>query len=74
MHYWNLIFSENVLKTVLSLYMEDKTLPLPFLEEVLICTPQTTEEEVLMRVYIFVLLLLQPFLFQGNSIVEKSYW
>ena len=74
MHYRNLIFSENVLKTVLSLYMEDKALPLPSLEEVLICTQQTTEEEVLMRVDIFVSLLLQPFLFQGNSFVEKSYW
>ena len=42
-----------MLKTVLSLYMEDKAMPLPSLEEVLICTQQTTEEEVLMRVLIF---------------------
>ena len=38
-----------MLKTVLSLYMENKAQSLPSLEEVLICTPQTTEEEVLLR-------------------------
>lgn len=48
----NAIFShlslcaDQVLKTALSLYMEDKTLPLPTFEEILICTPSTTSEEV----------------------------
>ena len=48
----NVIFShlslcaDQVLKTALSLYMEDKTLPLPTFEEILICTPSTTSEEV----------------------------
>jgi len=36
----------NVLKTVLSLYMEDPQLPLPSSAEVFICTPTTTTEEV----------------------------
>ena len=35
-----------VLKTILSLYMEDQTLPLPTHEEVLICNEYTTDEEV----------------------------
>ena len=39
-------FSENVLRTALSLYMEDEDLPLPTLEEVLVCYPNTTAEEV----------------------------
>ena len=37
---------DNVLKTVLSLYMENKDLPLPTYEEVLICNESTTAEEV----------------------------
>ncbi|XP_019853235.1 PREDICTED: E3 ubiquitin-protein ligase RNF213-like [Amphimedon queenslandica] len=37
---------DNVLKTVLSLYMENKDLPLPTYEEVLICNEYTTAEEV----------------------------
>ena len=36
----------NVLKAVLTLYMEDKSLSLPTLEEVLICNSNTTAEEV----------------------------
>jgi len=40
------ICADQVLKTALSLYMEDKTLPLPTFEEILICTPSTTSEEV----------------------------
>ena len=38
--------SENVLRTALSLYMEDEALPLPTLEEVLVCYSNTTAEEV----------------------------
>ena len=38
--------SENVLKTVLSLYMEEPSLQLPTMEEVLVCSKETTEEEV----------------------------
>ncbi len=38
--------SEDVLKTVLSLYMKDSSLPMPTHEEVLICTEHTTLEEV----------------------------
>ena len=37
---------DHVLKTVLSLYMEDQTLPLPTHEEVLVCNEYTTDEEV----------------------------
>ena len=36
----------DVLGTVISLYMQDSTLPLPTLEEVLICSKYTTEEDV----------------------------
>ena len=35
-----------VLATVLALYMHDEDQPLPSREEVLICTPETTTEEV----------------------------
>ena len=45
-----LSFLDNVLKTVLALFMEDAALPLPSLEEVLICNPNTTTEEVRARV------------------------
>ena len=38
--------SGDVLATVLALYMHDKDQPLPSQEEVLICTPETTTEEV----------------------------
>jgi hypothetical protein len=37
---------EEVWKAVLYLYMKDSSLPLPTFEEVLICTPTTTTEEV----------------------------
>ena len=37
---------EQVLKASLSLYMVDKDLPMPTLEEMLICNHQTTSEEV----------------------------
>ena len=36
----------DVLATVLALYMHDEDQPLPSQEEVLICTPETTTEEV----------------------------
>ena len=36
----------DVLSTVLALYMHDEDRPLPSQEEVLICTPATTTEEV----------------------------
>ena len=62
---------ENVLKTVLSLYMEDQTMPLPFLEEVLICTQQTTEEEVWINI---LCAGFDTFVIQGYSVVEKSNW
>ena len=35
-----------VLKSVLQLYMKDIDLPLPSLEEVLLCSSSTTSEEV----------------------------
>lgn len=40
--------ADNVLKTTLSLYMEDtdQAFPMPTFEEVLVCSEQTTEEEV----------------------------
>ena len=44
-------FAEEILKTTLSLYMElsdDCELPLPTHEEVLICSEQTTAEEVIL--------------------------
>eukprot|EP00731_Ephydatia_muelleri_P002838 Em0001g2838a len=40
--------SSNVLKAVLSIYMEDPSSPLPTLEEVLLCDQHTTEEEALL--------------------------
>ena len=36
----------DVLGTVISLYMQDSTLPLPTMEEVLICSKYTTDEDV----------------------------
>lgn len=36
----------NMLKVVLSIYMGDLSSPLPTLEEVLLCSEQTSEEEV----------------------------
>jgi len=41
-------FPENVLKTALALYMygDSVSLPLPTFEEVLVCNPATTTEEV----------------------------
>jgi hypothetical protein len=41
-------FPENILKTTLSLYMESKNPPMPTYEEVLICYPGTTAEEVIL--------------------------
>ena len=38
--------SDDVLKTVISIYMSDECLPLPTMEEVLLCTDATTAEEV----------------------------
>ena len=40
------IYLETILRTALSLYMEDEDLPLPTYEEVLVCHPNTTAEEV----------------------------
>ena len=40
-------------ETILHLYVENCEMPLPSLEEVLICKPDTTTEEV-MIVYLFV--------------------
>ena len=42
----SIITPDEVLRTVLALYMEDEKLPLPTLEEVLICNSSTTTEEV----------------------------
>ncbi len=39
-------FLDDVLSSVLALYTEDHTLPLPTQEEVLLCTCRTTTEEV----------------------------
>ena len=41
-----LFFVDDILATVLGLYMHDKKQPLPSHEEVLLCTPDTTTEEV----------------------------
>ena len=38
---------DGVLKATLALYMEEETFPLPAPEEVLVCNPSTTTEEVL---------------------------
>lgn len=43
----SIIPSGDVLATVLALYMHDKEQPLPRQEEVLICTHETTAEEVI---------------------------
>ena len=42
--------TDNVLKTTLALYMEggDQSLPMPTYEEVLVCSKQTTDEEVVL--------------------------
>lgn len=62
-----------MLKTVLSLYMDNENphLPLPSFEEVLICNEQTTEEEVsafyLLYHYFMVLLV-------GYPSLEESSW
>ncbi len=44
--YYPLLFLDDVLSSVLALYTEDHTLPLPTQEEVLLCTCRTTTEEV----------------------------
>ncbi len=44
--FYPLLFLDNVLSSVLALYTEDHTLPLPTQEEVLLCTCRTTTEEV----------------------------
>ena len=41
----------DILRTVLALYMEDENLPLPTLDEVLICNSTTTAEQVC-KIYI----------------------
>ena len=46
-------FVDDVLATVLALYMHDKLKPLPNHGEVLICTPETTTEEVITSLGIF---------------------
>ena len=43
----NSVHVDDILRTVLALYMDDENLPLPTLEEVLICDCTTTAEEVL---------------------------
>lgn len=40
---------EQVLSTVLALYSEDTDLPLPTYEEILICKPTTSAEEVMQK-------------------------
>ena len=44
--YLLLVPPDQVLRTALSLYMEDSSLPLPTPEEMLICNENTTAEEV----------------------------
>ena len=41
-------YTDEVLTTVIGIYMEDYDLPLPTHEEVLICSPTTKTEEVLL--------------------------
>ncbi len=43
---YNIVISGLILRAVLSIYMEDPFLPLPTPEEVLVCNPSTTAEEV----------------------------
>ena len=43
--------TDELLRTVLSLYMPTEDLPLPTLEEVLFCDSKTTSEEVGLSVY-----------------------
>jgi len=45
------IYIGDVFKAVISLYVRDKTSPLPSLEEVLICNHNTTVEEVHMHAF-----------------------
>ena len=63
--------SDNVLKTVLSLYMEEPSLQLPTMEEVLVCSKETTEEEVHNRT-VNEVFSKAPDLKQGCFIMEKS--
>ena len=42
----HVLFTADVFRTVLTLYMENEDFPLPTLEEVLICDATTTAEEV----------------------------
>ncbi len=46
----SLWFVENVLRTTLSLFMEDEANSLPTLEEVLVCNEHTTAEEVIPKI------------------------
>ena len=45
-HYDETILLGDILRTVLALYMDDEDLPLPTMEEVLICNSTTTAEDV----------------------------
>lgn len=48
-HTWQLpLFADVVHRIVLSLYMAESSLPLPTPEEVILCTEDTTSEEVLL--------------------------
>ena len=43
----NCLLSVDLLKTVLSLYLHDRDKPLPQAEELLMCSPHTTMEQVI---------------------------
>ena len=42
----NVIIADDIFKATLSVYVDDNQSPLPTLEEVLVCNPSTTAEEV----------------------------
>ena len=47
----------DVLRTVLTVYMENEDLPLPTLEEVLVCNQDTTTEEVNIPTYMTIVVI-----------------
>ncbi len=69
-------FVENVLRTTLSLFMEDEANSLPTLEEVLVCNKHTTAEEVMpiIRKNAYLRLIVAQLFSLGDLAVAEGYW
>ncbi len=72
----SLWFVENVLRTTLSLFMEDEANSLPTLEEVLVCNEHTTAEEVVPKIRkdTYLRLIVAKLFSLGDLAVAEGYW